>query len=191
MTRFWWVRHGPTHARCMVGWTDLPADLSDTALIARVSDYLPPDAPVISSDLARAIATADAIAGPRPRLAPHPDLREINFGAWEMRSFAEVEAEDPDRIRAYYETPGDIRPPKGESWHQVSARVSRTVDHLAAAQQAPDIIVVAHMGTILSQVQRALGLTAYDTFARTIDNLSVTRIARGTGWRLEQINHLP
>ena len=28
MTRFWLVRHGPTHAKTMVGWTDLPADLS-------------------------------------------------------------------------------------------------------------------------------------------------------------------
>ena len=26
MTRLWLVRHGPTHAKSMIGWTDLPAD---------------------------------------------------------------------------------------------------------------------------------------------------------------------
>jgi alpha-ribazole phosphatase len=36
MTRFWLVRHGPTHAKAMVGWSDLPADLSDTAALSRV-----------------------------------------------------------------------------------------------------------------------------------------------------------
>ncbi len=190
MTRFWWVRHGPTHARCMVGWTDLPADLSDTALIARVADFLP-EAPVISSDLSRAAATADAIAGLRPRLPPDPDLREINFGAWEMRSFAEVEAEDPARIRAYYETPGDIRPPRGESWHQLSARVSGAVDRLVQVHAGRDLILVAHLGAILTQVQRARGLSAYDAIAQQIDNLSVTRIGFDGRWRAEIVNHLP
>jgi alpha-ribazole phosphatase len=41
MTRLWLVRHGPTHARTMVGWTDLPADLSDVAALARLSAHLP------------------------------------------------------------------------------------------------------------------------------------------------------
>lgn len=31
MTRIFWIRHGPTHANGMVGWSDLPADLSDSA----------------------------------------------------------------------------------------------------------------------------------------------------------------
>ena len=70
MTRFFWVRHGPTHAKTMVGWSDLPADLSDHVALARLSDALPRDAVVVSSDLIRAVATADAIQGGRPRL-PH------------------------------------------------------------------------------------------------------------------------
>ena len=58
----WWVRHGPTHAKTMVGWTDLPADLSDRAQLDRLRAYLP-DAPVVCSDLLRARQTADAVAG--------------------------------------------------------------------------------------------------------------------------------
>ena len=63
MSRVHWVRHGPTHAKTLVGWTDLPADLSNTAQLQRLSDHLPQDAVVISSDLIRAADTADAIAG--------------------------------------------------------------------------------------------------------------------------------
>ena len=70
MSRFFWVRHGPTHAKSMVGWSDLPADLGDTAQLARLSTHLPAEALVISSDLIRASATADAIAGKRTRLPP-------------------------------------------------------------------------------------------------------------------------
>jgi len=61
------VRHGPTHAKTMVGHADVPADLSDTAALSRLSNYLP-EVPVVSSDLIRASATADAICGARPRL---------------------------------------------------------------------------------------------------------------------------
>lgn len=171
MTRFWLVRHGPTHAKAMIGWTDLPADLSDLAALARLNAHLPSDAPVISSDLSRAIATADALAG-RPRLPHDPGLREIHFGTWEQRGFAEVEAEEPALIRSFWETPGDIRAPGGESWNDLASRTWAALDRLQG--QAADIIVVAHFGPILAALQRAGAMTATQVFAHKIDNLSVT-----------------
>ena len=190
MTRFWWVRHGPTHAKTMVGWTDLPADLSDTAQIARLADYLPDTAQVISSDLIRASTTADAVQRTRIRLPHDPNLREIHFGDWEMQSFAQIEAQDPDRIHAYWDQPGDVRAPGGETWNDIAARVSGATDRLLQ-QQSGDIIVVAHFGAILTQVQRAESISASDVFANRIDNLSVTRICFDGAWHLEDINHIP
>jgi len=183
------VRHGPTHARVMVGWTDIAADLSDHDRIARLSAHLPHHATLLSSDLARARATADALASPtRPRLPDDADLREINFGAWEMRGFAEVQAEAPDHIRAFWETPGDIAPPGGESWNKVVARVSVALDRLPPG----DAIVVCHFGAILAALQYCLSLTATEVFAHRIDNLSVTRLERTSGiWHPALINHLP
>ncbi|MCF6430206.1 histidine phosphatase family protein [Leisingera sp. MMG026] len=191
-SRLFLVRHGPTHAKCMVGWSDLPADLSDTAALKRLSDYLPADALIVSSDLLRAVETANAIQGSRQRL-PHVEaLREIHFGAWELRTWAEVDAEDPDRIRAYWETPGDVTPPGGESWNQVRNRVNAAIDGLIIANQGRDLIVVGHFGQILTQVQRAEMLTAEEAFAHRVDNLSVSEIAFGPeGWRAGAINHLP
>ena len=94
MTQFFLVRHGPTHLKSMIGWTDAPADLSDVAALSRLSAHLPQDAVVVSSDLIRAVTTADAVQGTRPRLPHDPDLRELNFGRWEQRLYTEAEAED-------------------------------------------------------------------------------------------------
>ncbi|MHA6263455.1 histidine phosphatase family protein [Arenibacterium sp. CAU 1754] len=192
MTRLHLVRHGPTHAKSMVGWSDLPADLSDTQALDRLAAHLPASAVVVSSDLTRASATADAIQGARRRLPHLENLREINFGAWELRRFAEIEEEDPDHIRAYWETPGDVRPPGGESWNEVRARVDATVDALMEAHADRDLIIVAHFGVILTQVQRALQLDASQAFSHRIDNLSVTQLNRHrAGWDVGHINHLP
>jgi len=190
MSRFFWVRHGPTHARAMVGWTDLPADLSDTDQLARLSRHLPQDALIVSSDLIRARDTATAIAAGRTRLPDDPALREINFGAWEMASFDT--APQPERLRAFWETPGDLSAPEGESWNAVRARVTGAACALRAAHPGRDIIAVAHMGAILTQVQTALGITAYEAFGHRIDNLSVTALSHdGTRWQAGAINHLP
>jgi broad specificity phosphatase PhoE len=173
----------------MIGWTDRPADLSDHAALARLSAYLPARAPVVSSDLSRAVATADAVQGARARLPHDPDLRELHFGAWEDRSFAEIDAETPDLIRAFWETPGPTRAPGGEGWHDLSARVTRATDRLLG--RAEDVIVVAHFGAILSQIERATGQTTTEVFGQKIDNLSVTVLThKAAGWRAGPVNHL-
>ena len=190
MSRFFWVRHGPTHAKAMVGWSNLPADLSDTAQITRLAAYLPKDALIVSSDLIRASATADAIANDRTRLPPDPDLREINFGTWEMQRFDTIP--DQGHVRAFWDQPGDVRPPEGESWHEVVARVDRGVARLLDAHPGRDIIAVAHFGAILTQVQQALQVGAYEAFSHKIDNLSVTELHwQDNRWHARAINHIP
>jgi broad specificity phosphatase PhoE len=189
MTTLHLVRHGPTHAKTMVGWSDLPADLSDTAALQRLRDHLPADALVVSSDLIRAAATADAIQGNRQRLPHRKTLREINFGTWELRSFKDIEAEDPQRAFAYWTNPGDVRPPEGESWHETRARVDGEIDRLIAEHNGRDLVVVVHFGVILTQIQRALDIDAQETFSHKIDNLSLTQITRlDNGWDVHTIN---
>ena len=186
MSRIWLVRHGPTHAKGMVGWTDLPADLSDAAALARLNAHLP-QVPVISSDLTRAVATADTLHS-RPRLPHDADWRELHFGAWEMQTFAEVEAASPDHIRAFWETPGEISPPGGESWNAICGRINRAVQRLAPM---PEVIVVAHFGAIVAAIQHAGGLTATQAFGHKIDNLSVTCLEFGAAPCVLSINHIP
>ncbi|MEL6913940.1 MAG: histidine phosphatase family protein [Pseudomonadota bacterium] len=171
----WWVRHGPTHETVFTGWRDVPADLSDSAALARLAGYLPAEATIVSSDLSRARATADAIQGARRRLGDHPGLREIDFGAWDGMAFDAIAARWPDLSRRFWEEPGDIAAPDGESWNAAEARVSAAIDEIAAATGGP-LIVVAHFGAILTQLRRARGCTPYEVLAQKIDNLSVTHL---------------
>ncbi|TNC51900.1 histidine phosphatase family protein [Rubellimicrobium rubrum] len=189
MRRLWLVRHGPTGAKGMCGWTDLPADLSDTTALNRLSLALP-WAPVVSSDLRRAVTTADALAEERTRLPHNPDLREVHFGAWEMRTFAEIEAEAPVLARALWAEPGDHAPPGGESWNGLRLRVERALDRLLS--EHPEIIVVCHFGPILAALQRARGVGATEVFAQKIEPLSLTVLARGdAGWSVDLVDHHP
>ena len=183
------VRHGPTHQKTFCGHRDVPADLSDSAAIARLADFLPREALMISSDLVRARDTATAIARGQRRLADDAGLREIDFGDWDGRHFSDIAQSDPDLSRRYWEEPGDIAPPNGESWNAAAARVSAAVDALMIAAAECPLIVVAHMGAIMTQMQRALDGSATAAMSHRIDPLSVTEIM--PGWALGRINFRP
>lgn len=192
MTHFWWLRHGPTHQKNFVGWRDVPADLSDVDLIGRVSDYLPQDSVIISSDLSRAITTADVIQDRRQRLPNDPRLREFNFGAWDGLKFDEVAKRDPELSRAFWENPGDLSAPDGESWNDVAGRVNAAVDDLIQTQSATHIVAVAHIGVIMTQIQKVVGNDPYKAMSFEIDNFSVTDLRYSDGqWFRGEINHLP
>ncbi|XAT56564.1 histidine phosphatase family protein [Rhodobacteraceae bacterium IMCC1335] len=191
MSRLFLVRHGPTHVKAMVGWTDVKADLTDSAALARLRASLPQKALMISSDLRRAIDTADALQLRQRRLPHATGLREMHFGDWEMKTFNDVNVTDPDGIFAFYDTPGDVAPPNGESWNMFSARVDTALDTLRAEYHGSDLIIVAHFGVILRQFQRAKAISAYQAFGQKIENLSLTEIEITDHlWRVNRVNAL-
>lgn len=191
MTQWWWVRHGPTYEKTLTGWRDVPADLSDAARIARLDAYLPKNAVLVSSDLMRAIATADCLAAGRERLPHAPELREFDFGIWDGMTFEEVAARDPELSRKFWEEPGVVAPPEGENWDAVAARVAPFVAKVSERFQGRDIIAVTHIGLILTQVGLARGISAHAALSHQIDNLSVTQIRLGDDAGIGPINHVP
>lgn len=187
--RLFFLRHGPTHAKGMVGWTDLPADLSDHAKIARLNTYLPQNAVVVSSDLSRARATADAIQLTRHRLPHQKDLREINFGDWEMRQFDSFKGDEAAELLRFYDQPGDISCPGGESWNDFTWRVHKNIDKILEQTGVKDIIFVVHMGVILAAVQRAMALSAHEAHAKRVEPLSITEFSEiGKTLDLNELN---
>jgi len=191
MTVWSWVRHGPTHQGTIVGWRDVPADLSDTDALRRLDRALPRDALLVSSDLDRAVRTADAIADIRTRLPHAHEIREFHFGDWEGLDYDEIAARDPDLSRRYWEQPGDVAPPGGESWNVVVRRVASFVDRMNRNHPGQHIIAVAHAGVIMTQIQRAGNLTPSQAIGCRIDNLSITRLFfDGHDWRTDWVNRL-
>lgn len=111
MTRIWLVRHGATTAPpgAAIGATDPPLSDEGYEQAGRLAVALAtvPLARVLSSDLRRALATADVLAIPHHLVVePTPALREIDFGAWEGRSLADLWAEEPQAAKAWED---DIR----------------------------------------------------------------------------------
>lgn len=192
MVTLWWVRHAPTHQKTFTGWRDVPADVSDAAAFARLSLFLPREACIVSSDLERCIATADLLQTDRRlRLPHHSGLREFDFGDWDGRHFDDVAKSDPELSRAYWEQPGDVAPPSGESWNNAASRVSAAIDEICQADPAAHLVVVSHFGAILTQLQRATGQSAENTLAQRIDNLSVTELRHDkSGWQVGVVNHI-
>lgn len=190
MNRWWWVRHGPTHEKAFVGWRDVAADLSDTDQISRLHAHLPKSALLVSSDLRRSVQTADAIGAGRNRLPHAPQIREINFGDWDGKGFADVAKTHPDLSREFWENPGDVAPPNGESWNQTAARVDAFVAQLNAQYSDQDIIAVAHIGVIMTRIQQGGGMSAARALNHEIGNFSVTVLEWDGQWALGQIGHL-
>jgi broad specificity phosphatase PhoE len=111
VTRVWLVRHGATTAPhgVAIGVTDPPLSDQGYQQAGRLAAELAHVAlaRVLSSDLKRALATADAIATPhRLVVESTPALREIDLGAWEGRSLSDLWLEEPQAAKAWED---DIR----------------------------------------------------------------------------------
>ncbi len=175
--RFWWVRHAPTGNKNLIGWTDVPADLSDSATLATVRDQLPKDAFIVSSDLSRARATKAALRTTQTDLPDDARLREIHFGTWEGKSHEQIAKSHPQQSRDFWTNPCKTSAPMGEDWGALSARVNQCVAELiqtcADRTTNRDMIIVSHMGPILCQIEHARGLNIQQTLALRIEHLSV------------------
>ena len=121
------VRHGETvHnvAGIAQGWNDSALSDKGQHQVRRLAERLAAmgaDA-IFSSPLGRAMSTAQAIAE-TTGLAIHTveELREMNYGNWENRSFLDVRKDDPESYRRWIEEP-EFACPGGESHAGVRER---------------------------------------------------------------------
>ena len=191
MRRWHWVRHAPTGSGVLAGWHDVPADLSDLPALTALSKSLPQDAVMVSSDLARARSTMDAIKGGRRCLEPHPGLRELHYGRWEGQTIAQITATDPERSRAFWTNPEETHPPGGEDWQTLVARVSAAIADLSRSLPQGPVVVVSHHGPILAALQIATGQSTESALRFKLDHLGTTTMTEldpPHGWRVDAVN---
>ena len=199
VTRWWWVRHAPVTANDgrIYGQKDVPADCSDDDAFATLAKILPSDAVLATSDLQRTTQTADAImtAGlDLPEAIVEPAFREQCFGDWQGMRYDEFASLRDDLAHRHWLSPAFERPPLGESFADVIARVVPAVIRMTATYAGRDVVAVAHGGTIRAAAALALGLDPEAVLALSIDNLSLTRLdhidddGNGAAWRVVAIN---
>ena len=108
---------------------------------------------------------------------------------WDGKNWKDISNAYPELSRAYWSNPGDIAPPNGESWNQSSKRINACVDEINANSSCKNIIAVAHLGVILTQIQRAMNISPLEVIANKIDNFSITRIRFSKNkWNVIKIN---
>jgi probable phosphoglycerate mutase len=183
-TRILAIRHGETAWNVdtrLQGHLDIP--LNDVGL--RQAQHLAQalvqrdaiDA-IYASDLLRAHTTAQAIAQATGQtVSTHPGLRERHFGAFQGRTFAEIEVELPEHAGHWRKRTPDWSPPEGgESLIDLRERIVATVDELAARHPGQQVVMVAHGGVldILYRAATRLELQAPRTWALT--NTAVNRL---------------
>ncbi|HZF77091.1 MAG TPA: histidine phosphatase family protein [Acetobacteraceae bacterium] len=199
-SRIFLVRHAlvePSARTVMYGAMDV--SLCELALAEEAASYrwlaarLPAPARWVVTPLSRTRATAAAIFAAGQAEAPlevEPDLQEQHLGEWQGLSherFAELIRHPP---HPFWPHGAEERPPGGESFADVVARVGPVMERLANA--GGDVVVVAHGGSIRAAVAHAMRLTAEQALAFSIKNLSLTRLERqGADWRVAAVNEEP
>jgi len=133
---------------------------------------------IYASDLSRAHTTAQAIAQATGHtVTTHAGLRERHFGAFQGRTFAEIEVELPEHAWHWRKrTPDWVPPEGGESLEMLRERIVGTVSELAARHPGQQIVMVAHGGVldILYRAATRLDLQAARTWQLT--NTAVNRL---------------
>ncbi len=87
-----------------------------------------------------------------------PDLREIDFGRWEGKTFEEIKAQDPELVQEWAQGNDDFCFPDGESTAAFTDRMESVKDRLLASD-AKNMLLVAHGGVIRSLICGLLGLS--------------------------------
>jgi alpha-ribazole phosphatase len=145
------------------GQTDLGLAESAIEVAARLRPLLPDTFVLHASPLARARLLAEALGAPRL----DDRLKEIHFGDWEGRSFADIGGAIDD----WAADPLGFRAPGGESAREMTTRVLAWLHETEAmhetagehqiaqfADTPPHLVVVAHGGPLRAIAGHLLGL---------------------------------
>ena len=157
MTRILLVRHGLTEwnaAGRWQGWADAP--LSDVGLqqARQAADAVGAVDAVISSDLSRALITAEIISeviGVGP-VQIEPGLRERDVGEFEGLTTPEIRQRFPGALDS-----SPVDPPGAEPVDTLWARVHDALRRLAELYEGADVLAVSH-GGVIRQLERELGI---------------------------------
>ena len=195
------VRHGPVinPGNLIYGNADRDIDVSSQSLYAPLAKALPKSAVYLTSTKGRTHKTLQRVAEvggfDTPAFEQVAEFDEQSFGDWEGQSWDDLFADG--RSHAFWLAPAAKRPPNGESFEDLMARVAKGLERLSAVHAGKKIALVAHGGTIRAALALALGLDGETALRFSIDNCSLTHLAHlrladgSTTWHVSHVNVSP
>jgi probable phosphoglycerate mutase len=194
--RLFLVRHGRTawnEGGRYLGGSDIDLDDAGVAQTERLAGWAAAsnlDA-IVSSPAWRARHTASIVAS-RVGLDARVDerLRELDFGAAEGRTLAELRAEAPDVVDRFVRDPIDHHLPGGEHPRAALERMHAAIRELQT-QPAERVLVVTH-GTVLRLLLcdcLGISLARYRRLLPAVEHCAITELAPlGDAFALYQYN---
>jgi 2,3-bisphosphoglycerate-dependent phosphoglycerate mutase len=192
MTRILLIRHGETAwnaVRRLQGHTDIalsPTGERQAEALAHALAAEPLDA-IISSDLGRALQTAQAVAAHHPHLPLHTDagLRERGYGAFEGLLYTEIAERYPVEFAEWQARDVDAVMPAGgrvaESFRQFFQRCQDGIARWAERYPQQSILIVAHGGVLECAYRAARGLSIDGPRDFQVKNASINRFTFDKG----------
>lgn len=162
------IRHGLTEGnlrRLYYGGADIPLAPEGEAALRRLRETAeyPRGQDYYTSGMVRTEQTFAILYGDTPHTQV-PGLREMDFGAWEMKSYEDLK-DDP----AFQEwCTGDVeqhQAPGGDSFQMVYDRVGEAIVPILA--RGRDAVCVVHGGVIVMLLRRWFPANLEQTYART------------------------
>lgn len=154
MTEIIIIRHGETEwnkTGRFQGHSDVPLSAEGRAQAAMLGENLAVDHVdmIYASDLTRAMETAAPLAQRFGlEVISDPQLRELNFGAWEGRNFNDVNAENPNAMKNFYTDPEQADIPESEPFPEFQRRIAGRVREIVAQERGKRIVIVSHGASI-------------------------------------------
>ncbi len=135
------MRHLPTAGNLKkqyIGWSDESIVPTETQPLNHTKVI------VHTSDLVRTIETARSYF-PKAEIVEHEALRELHFGNWEQKTYAELC--ESETYRAWLDDPFAVIPPGGESFERFKTRVTAAIEEILQQAEQP-LVLVVHGGVI-------------------------------------------
>jgi broad specificity phosphatase PhoE len=178
------VRHGESTANAaglLVGRFDAPLTERGVAQARTIGPVLEDVSRLVSSPLARARDTAEALGTGLP-VEIDDRWVEVDYGEFDGQPLGSVPAE----VWTEWRSDPSFRPTGGESLAEAGRRVREACEELFAvdgegARGTGSVVVVSHVSPIKAATCWALGLPDEGAWRLYLATASVTRIAWGAG----------
>ncbi len=175
------IRHGePVGGHRYRGQTDDPLSDKGWRQMWTAVGEEPPWHRIVTSPLLRCGGFAQALSERHGiAVSEQPAFKEVRFGAWEGRTAAEINAEEPGVVDRFYHDPVTRRPQGAEPLEAFLARVVAAWEALIDEDTEAHTLVVTHAGVIRAVMMHILRMPLSHLYRLSVPNAGITRIRLG------------
>jgi len=183
MLSFWWIRHAPVigNNNSCYGNNEVECDLSNKQSFQNLSNKLPSDAIVYTSELSRSIKTFRTVEGYGLSYKYHyidKRISEQNLGDYTGMKYNEL-YKLTKKLGIYDKNwlmKASYSPPNGESYNNLINRVKDFINEIIKKHKGGNIIIFSHGGPIRAAISLAINYQFNKVIPIEIDNTTLTII---------------